>query len=125
MPSFADLKNMEDRSAFIPAAVIDRRRFLSHPTTPAMACRVAPTATPIGSDKDLRTAAGWVASKDVQILTNSDPIKMPGQTPRPNNRMPAKAIPAAGQTAVAYPGGIANSKGSLPTTKYARPRPPI
>ena len=78
-----------------------------------------------GSDKDLRNAAGWVASKAVRILTKNEPIKMPGQSPRPNNRMPAKAMPAGDQSAVAYSVGIANSKAILPTTKYVRPRPPV
>ena len=89
---------------------------------PTTACNVAPAAMPTGSDKELKMVAALVASKAFQTLTKNEPIKTPGHTPRPNTRMPAKAMPAEGQTGVAYPGGIASNSANLPARKYAPAR---
>ena len=53
-------------------------------------------------------------SNEVPTLTQNDPIRMPGQIRLPKRITPPNAIPEAGHTAVAYPGGIASSNPSLP-----------
>src|SRR5207245_2855014 len=55
---------------------------------------------------------------EVQKFTRNDPIKIPGQARSPNKRRQPRARPAAGQTAVAYPGGIARMTANLPAAKY-------
>ena len=86
---------------------------------PATACNVAPVAITTGRDKELKMVA---ASKALQKLTKKEPMKMPGHAPQPHNRMPPRATPAAGQTGVAYPGGMASGSASLPANKYAAAR---
>ena len=52
-----------------------------------------------------RVDAALVVSREVRRLIKNDPSKIPGQTRYPNSKVLAKAMPDAGQTAVAYPGG--------------------
>lgn len=56
-------------------------------------------------------------SNVLEKFTNIDPIKMPKSAGFPKNNVAARLIPAGGHTAVAYPGGIARRRDSLPTTK--------
>ena len=50
-------------------------------------------------------------------FANRLPKKMPGTTQRPSIRYNPNAMPAAGQIALAKPGGIANSKPSCAKPK--------
>jgi hypothetical protein len=77
----------------------------------------------VGSAIDVRSEITVVASKAVQTLTRNDPRTIPGHTRAPHTRIAAKAIPAGGQIAVAYPGGIANNRASLPVAQYAAAMP--
>ena len=83
---------------------------------PTMACSEAPIPILAASTVVFRIDAVLVVSREVRRLIKNDPSKMPGQTRYPNSRVPAKAMPDAGHTAVAYPGGIVNNSPSLPTT---------
>src|SRR5882724_8464875 len=75
-----------------------QRRTRNAPTRASM---VAPTPILVGIATEVSSAAAWVGSKAVQILTRNDPSQMPGQTRAPPIRMPANASPEGGQSGVA------------------------
>ena len=53
----------------------------------------------------------------VVLLASSAPSQTPGQTRVPSNTTAANAIPEAGHTAVAFPGGMANVSPTIATPR--------
>jgi hypothetical protein len=55
-------------------------------------------------------------------LASAAPSQRPGQQPRPHSTTAATATPEGSQTAVAYPGGMANTSDAFAAAKYASAR---
>jgi hypothetical protein len=91
-----------------------KRRTRNAPTS---ACKAAPPPIKAGIATDLAIALKVAVSSDVQKLMKKDPMITPGQARLPKTRRQPRARPAAGQTAVAYPGGMARKSANLPVTK--------
>src|SRR5207302_1543273 len=98
-----------------PALFVCRRN--GAPNAPARACKAAAPAIKAGTVTDFAIPPKVAVSSDVQKWTRKDPMITPGQARLPNRRIQPSARPAAGQTAVAYPGGMARKSANLPVTK--------
>ena len=79
---------------------------------PARACNAAPMPMHSGSAIDCSAAARPEESNDSGVFTSNEPSTTPGHNREPKISSAASAIPAEGQNAVAYPGGIAIIKAS-------------
>src|SRR5438045_2846469 len=84
---------------------------------PAQACSAAPPPINSGPATDLTIAPNVTVSSEVQKFTRNDPITIPGHVRSPSKRRQPRARPAAGQTAVAYPGGTARRRANFPAMK--------
>ena len=71
----------------------------------------------------MRTASSGEPS--MVKLMSAAPSQTPGQRRVPHSNIAASAMPEGGQTAVAYPGGMAKTSESLAATKYTAARSSI
>ena len=90
---------------------------------PTRAWSDAPKLIAVGRSNVGRIVSVLVTSPAIETLTRNEPRNTPGHARTPNNKSPERAMPAGGQTDVAYPGGIASSKASFPATKYKTANP--
>ena len=117
MRQLADATSEKRKTSFSVASAVGRPTKRRTRNAPVRACRAAPPPIKAGTATDLMIALNVAVSRDVQKLTRKDPMITPGQALLPNRRRQPSARPAAGQTAVAYPGGIARKSANLPVTK--------
>lgn len=120
MGAAPNTKNRTSRSR-AKAFGLERKRRAS--PAPATACRAAPAPMESARPRDLTWDPKLEGSYDVPTFTRNEPRTTPGHTREPRSRAAAKAMPALGHTAVAYPGGIARRRASLPARKYAAAMP--
>jgi hypothetical protein len=117
MRQLADATREKWKTSFSVASAVGIPTKRRTRNAPATACRAAAPLIKAGTATDLVIALKVAVSRDVQKLTRKDPMITPGQALLPNRRRQPSARPAAGQTAVAYPGGIARKSANLPVTK--------
>ena len=65
----------------------------------------------------VKLICAFSALSETKTFTKKDPSQMPGETRGPHQSSAAKAMPEGGQTAVAYPGGMASDSPSQPVRK--------
>jgi hypothetical protein len=85
---------------------------------PIAACSV--DAKAITSAVTILTNPNWPPIKAlIQVLSTNEPRKVPIMVVAPLIYIAATAMPAGRKTAVAYPGGTASRRPSLPVMTYA------
>jgi len=93
--------------------------------TPNTACKEAPRAIVAATVNALKDTMSIPEFNAMRAFAENEPRKTPGHDRYPKNKTPTRAIPEAGHTADAKPGGIARRSPSFATIKYAAARPMI
>ncbi len=100
---------------FVSALGNPTKRWIAQ--APSSACSVAPAAIAAGAATARSSSRPPRPAKVSEMLTRNDPSVTPGHTRRPATSSAISAAPAAGQTELAKPGGMASSSDSRPSTK--------
>ncbi len=88
-----------------------RRSISARPVT---ACNVEPTAMRRAASSFAENHSGSANAPELSALSRNDPTNTPGQSRAPCMINMPIAMPEAGHMMVAYPGGTARSRPSLP-----------